>query len=369
MITKENKCIEGIERRGKVYYMRFRVPGRFAGVETRTEINRSLRTRDYDEAKANLTVVKRAMMFEWEAAIEVGRDPTSLTAFDSAMRLLKEMDLAYKPITELSVGPVEDLLKRVETLCEFTSTPAKTSAVLGALDVPVVAVGELPGIYEELRKADLIGKNHRQLRAWRTKYISAATSISKICGIMNVDEITEVQAMEYRKWWQNRHSSGDITFNHAAKKLRFMRQLIDAYYERFSIPPSQQNNPFKGLLIIKSEHSGRGEGKKRSLPPQWVKRHLIDQSGLEGLNSEARDVATISAETGARQSEIYDLPQEDIHLVGEVPHIVVQMKSEGDDCRQIKNGASKRVIVLQGAALEAMLRHPSGFPRYRGKDC
>ena len=58
MIIKENTCIEGIERRGRVYYMRWRVPARFSEIEKRSEINKSLRTRDYDEAKVRFVVEK-----------------------------------------------------------------------------------------------------------------------------------------------------------------------------------------------------------------------------------------------------------------------------------------------------------------------
>ncbi len=369
MIIEENKCVEGIERRGRVYYMRIRVPGRFAPIEGRKEINRSLKTRDYDEAKANFALIKRALIAEWEAAFELGRGPTSLPAFDTAMRLLKKMELPYKSVDEIAAGPIEELLARVETLCDANSTVARTSAVLGALEVPAILIEEMPSIVEELRSSDLVGKNPRQLRAWRTKYTSAAASFVGISGNVRMDDITEAQAMEYRSHWQKRYASGDITFSHASKKLRFMRQLIEAYYERFNIPPSQQNNPFAGMVIAKSIHATQDPGKKRALPPRWVKRRLIDQEGLEALNAEARDIATISAETGARQSEIYDIPHQDIHLDDVIPHIVIQMKREGGDCRQIKNGASKRVIVLQGAALDAMRRHPNGFPRYRGKDC
>ncbi|WP_425411833.1 DUF6538 domain-containing protein [Leisingera aquimarina] len=60
MIATENTCIDGVERRGRVYYMRFRVPVKFAEVETRREINQTLGTQDYDEAMARFALKKRA---------------------------------------------------------------------------------------------------------------------------------------------------------------------------------------------------------------------------------------------------------------------------------------------------------------------
>ncbi|WP_369932672.1 DUF6538 domain-containing protein [Rhodovulum sp. 12E13] len=40
-----SNCIDGVEPRGSVYYLRWRVPAEFRAVESRTEINQSLKTR------------------------------------------------------------------------------------------------------------------------------------------------------------------------------------------------------------------------------------------------------------------------------------------------------------------------------------
>ncbi|MFP4326919.1 MAG: DUF6538 domain-containing protein, partial [Paracoccaceae bacterium] len=45
-----SNCVDGVERRGYVYYLRWRVPAEFRAVEARSEINQSLKTRDLVEA-------------------------------------------------------------------------------------------------------------------------------------------------------------------------------------------------------------------------------------------------------------------------------------------------------------------------------
>ncbi|MDE4176485.1 hypothetical protein PXK01_20225 [Phaeobacter sp. PT47_59] len=87
MIAIEDKCIEGIERRGKVYYLRWRVPKRYATVEPRKEINRSLKTRVLAEARAHLALAKRALIADWDLRLAEARGETSIEAFDAAIEL------------------------------------------------------------------------------------------------------------------------------------------------------------------------------------------------------------------------------------------------------------------------------------------
>ena len=57
----------------------------------------------------------------------------------------------------------------------------------------------------------------------------------------------------------------------------------------------------------------------------------------------------------------------EIHLDAPVPHIYITARERGAAKREIKNATSERQIPLVGIALEAMQRHPQGFPRYREK--
>lgn len=70
----------------------------------------------------------------------------------------------------------------------------------------------------------------------------------------------------------------------------------------------------------------------------------------------------VVADTGLRLSEVCNLLPERIHLAGKVPF--VEIRADG---RKLKTPDSERDIPLVGVALDALKRHPNGFPRYRDK--
>lgn len=70
----------------------------------------------------------------------------------------------------------------------------------------------------------------------------------------------------------------------------------------------------------------------------------------------------VAMETGCRPSEIVNLSKGRIKLGAEIPYIRVE--AEG---RLLKTEHSERDIPLVGMALEAMKRHPAGFPRYHDR--
>ena len=366
---QENVLEDGLERRGRVYYMRMRVPARFAEVEPRAEVNLSLKTRDEDQARARLAIRKRALMLDWEARLRRRANPDRPEAYDAAMGLLRDLDIPYVPMETLLSGPIADLVQRIEALGAVKPESPAAPAALGALKPPAVRISEMPAIIEELNKKRNENKNPRQMREWRNKYRNAAAVFVTVVADKPVLEITEPDALAYRTHWKNKIVAGEVTVDHVVKRLRFARHLIDAYYERFEIPPSQRNNPFNDLTIEDSLRPSisSGEARKLALPAPWVRRVLIEQNGLDDLNAEARDIATIAAECGARQSEIYDLPPDAIRLEHPIPHIMLDVSEDAEARRDLKNAASRRPVVLLGASLDAMRRHPGGFPRYRGK--
>jgi integrase len=144
--------------------------------------------------------------------------------------------------------------------------------------------------------------------------------------------------------------------------------MIDGCYSILGVPKSQQSNPFADLKIEKFRYDTAEHGTtKLPLPVAWIRRTIIDESKMPGLNGQARDITIIAADSGTRQSEIYDLPETDIFLDHDIPHIQLRVVTEGGQKRQIKDLTSTRPVVLLGASLEAMRRNPRGFPQYRSK--
>lgn len=221
MIAVEDKCIEGIERRGKVYYMRWRVPARYAVVEKRKEINRSLKTRDYDEAKAHFAVAKKSLIADWEIRLKEARGETTVETFDAAIELLRNIGVPYEPQKDLLAGSIDKLLDRIEALKNTDTASAKVPAMLGAMEYPAVNFSEMPAIIEGNNKGNLKAKNGRQLDEWRNKYKHAAKMFCEIIGDKPVLEVTEQDAMKYKRHWLTRRDKGEISSNHADKRLRF----------------------------------------------------------------------------------------------------------------------------------------------------
>lgn len=366
MVAIEDKCVEGIERRGKVYYLRWRVPKRYSAVEPRKEINRSLKTRDLADARAHLALAKRVLIADWDHQIAEARGETSIEAFDAAIELMRGMGLPYLPQQQILAAPVEKLLDRIEALESAPVNSARIPAVLGQLEFPSVNISEMPPIMAEVNQLQIAMKNDRQLDEWNNKYRHAAKCFCDVVGDKAILDISEQDAMKYHRHWLDRRDAWEVTTDYADKKLRFIKQLLQAYFIRFDVPQSQRKNPFEGLKIAKVTTEDV-VAKKLSFPMPWVQHTLIEQAGMEDLNEEARYILTVAAECGCRQTEIYDLPPTAIKLDHEIPHVELALERDDRFKRELKNSASTRPVVLLGAALEAMKRHPTGFEQYRGK--
>ncbi|PKQ10929.1 MAG: hypothetical protein CVT70_17025 [Alphaproteobacteria bacterium HGW-Alphaproteobacteria-1] len=143
--------------------------------------------------------------------------------------------------------------------------------------------------------------------------------------------------------------------------------MIDAHFEDIRLPKPKRINVFNNMRVEKLAHEDGDERKKLPLPELWIKNRLVRDRILEGVDQEASDIAIIAAICGCRASEIYDVPEADIHLDHPIPHLMHRIVQEGPDRRELKGPSSKRMVILLGAALEAMLRHPKGFNKYRGK--
>jgi integrase len=183
-----------------------------------------------------------------------------------------------------------------------------------------------------------------------------------------VSEISAADAHAYRTHWEGKRTTDSITTEYVNKQINYMEQLVDSFHKEAGLLPADRSNVFAHLALEKSGAELRQEpGRKLALPAAWIRNTLLDPDRMGGLNVEARDIAIVCAETGARGAEVVDLAPEDIVLVHEIPHLRITMVEEGEMRRELKNVASRRQIPLLGHALEAMRRHPLGFPRYRGK--
>lgn len=356
-----------LELRGKTYYFRMRVPKEFADVEPLREINRSLKTRDRLEAEARCANARLALFTEWRAR-RAGRAADTRATFDASVDLLKAWGMTFSPMDDLISGPIEKLLSRIETISNVDPLSAAVPAALGAIKIPDVTLHAMAERMPILKENEIRAKNARQRREWCGNFKRAARDFTTQIGERTILTISEQDATDYEAHWKKLAEPGGVTTNYANKQIRYVRQMIDAHYNDIRMPKSRRNNAFKGMRVEKLAYDpADDERKKLPLPETWIRNRLVNDRILEELEQESSDIAIIAATGGCRASEIYDVPESDVHLDHSIPHIRFRVVLDGPDRRELKSKASTRVLVLQGPALAAMRRNPTGFPGHRGK--
>ncbi len=352
--------------RGKTWYLKRRVPTRYAAVEHRSVIWDSLKTDSYNVAVQKSAGVWLNYIEAWEARL-AGRDGDAAEKFRAAQQLAAIRGFQFLSIDKVEQLPLEELLQRVEASRRADGAPDEVmaSAVLGAVEPPKLRLSDLVGHIEKLAAHDNRFKNSEQMRLWRSPRARAVNNLVAAVGKdMEVASVGSSEARAHRKWWQTRMKREGQSADTANKDFNYLSGMLSRFYEDLEHegPP----RPYAGVSI-RDRHAK--PSRKREVPVDWIVDKWFAESAFDGLNIEARDILLISVETGCRQNEIYNLPGSAICLDDSIPHLSVEneLPSDPDERREVKNMPSHRKIPLVGVALAAALRHPSGFPRYRNK--
>ena len=294
-----------------------------------------------------------------------GKAADTRAIFDTSIELLKDWGLTFSPLDDLLTGPIDALLSRIEIVPKMGVNSAAVPAALGTLDLPDATLAEIAERMPDLKEAEIRAKNARQRREWWGNYKRAAKDFTTVIGERTVLIIPEQDVTDYEDFWKKRAQSGQVTSNYANKQIRYVRQMIDAHFDDIRLAKSKRVNVFKGLGVKKLAYDpSDNDRRKLPLPEKWVCGRLIGDRVLEGLNQEASDIAIIAAICGCRASEIYDLPEEDIHLDDPIPHIMLRVVLEGEGKRELKRQSSGRA---SRAGPGGNAPAPRGFIRYRGK--
>lgn len=358
---------QGIERRGRIYHLRVRTPARFRMIEPRREVTMSLRTDSLVEARARYALAHLALHRTWKARTQGREVPELGCPWEIRTPATDDEELAYSAEPRLDPS-IKALLKRLERFVERKPLSQARAPDQDHRKLPRIMVSEMPAHHERIRADRISAKNARQLREWRNKYLRATEAFIGVVGDRPMAELTSQDARSYRTYWETKRVSDGLTTEYVNKQINYMAQLVDSFYKDAGFLLTDYTNPFSGLALEKRGSELRQEeGRKLALPVAWIRDVLLDPVSMAGLNNEARDITITCAETGARIAEVVDLSPDDIILDHEIPHLRLLMIEEGEHRRELKNVASKRQIPLLGHALQAMRRHPSGFPRYRGK--
>ncbi|MEX1233444.1 MAG: hypothetical protein WEB56_00480 [Roseovarius sp.] len=231
---------------------------------------------------------------------------------------------------QLAKEPLEEILKRVSNM--HTTDPKAESALfaaaLGGFELPKTTILEAANEMSNYRPRDVVSKNLRQSKGWANRYKRAANTFIEVISEKPVIDITSADARSYEKFWQKRVDDEGLTSDYAKKHLGYLRSIVIEFYK--SIDVEEYVNPFSMLKGIERPNREKHaeDSEKLEFTPKWIMETLLDQTRIQNLNQQARDILIICAETGCRQTEIYDIPASAIFLDTPVPYFNIRFEEK-----------------------------------------
>ena len=347
------------ERHGVWHFLR-RVPAEYAHLDPRGNVKLSTKIKVANDRKGTKALAVVARMNEtleayWRGLVEQKAEEAKQTYLD-AVKLARSLGLDYQTPSVAATAPLTEVLARIETLIiagAMNNAPLRKAA-LGAHEKPPIMLSQLFDEYESTQKLGLSQMSPDQLRKWRSAKKRAVEILIEKVGDKALHQLTRENALNYADWWEERCVSEGIGAGTANKNISHIGGMIRAVNKRLRLG---LDDVFAGTRI-----EGGRDGQRAPFPVEFIRDVILAPGALDGLNGEAHDVVYVLMETGCRPSEVVNLTQSRIILDAPIPYI--RIEAEG---RVLKTDHSERDIPLVGMALDAMKRHPEGFPRYFDK--
>jgi len=339
--------------RGSSFYLKKRVPKRYAAIEPRAAVWISLHTDSETVARTKAPIAWQHLVDGWEARL-AGNSDDAEERFAAARSLAAARGFRYMTADQVAKLPKEERLARIEAIPVLGDKPDRptAAAMLGGVGEPAITVTRALELFWSLAADRALGKSEDQLRRWKNPRKKAIANFVDVIGDKPIGDITIHDMLDFRQWWLDKITTDGLTPNSANKDLVHLADTLKTV------------NRMKRLqLVLPLSDLAIKEGQPRIRPPfsvKWIKSKLLHPDALRGLNKEARCILLGMINTGFRPSEGAGLLPHHIRLDVEVPHIAIE--PEG---RQLKNNNSRRVIPLVGVSLAAFRECPEGFPRYR----
>ena len=347
------------QRHGVWHYVR-RVPSEYQALDTRGIVKLSTKVKianDRKGTKAGRVAARMNATLEayWRALSE-SKTTEARQAYADAVKLARSLGFEYQTASAGAEKPIAEMLTRIETLMvgERWKDPALRKATLGGVEKPKIMLSDLFTEYEATQRTNLSKMSPDQVRKWTNAKKRAVEILIERIGNKALDELSRDDALAYSDWWEDRVITEGIGAGTANKNISHIGGMIRAVNKRHDL---RLDAVFAGTRI-----EGGRDGQRKPFDLDFIKNVILADGQLADLNDEARDVVYAVMETGARPSEIINLSRRQIVLDAAIPHIRIQ--PEG---RLLKTDQSEREIPLVGMALDAMRRHPNGFPRYFDK--
>lgn len=344
-------------RRGEVFYYRRRVPSHVAPYDKRRFIKISLGTKDEKEAIRKAALYNDYIEDFWRSLIKSEGVIDPEASYRTAVKLAKAHGFAYKSVAEIAKAPLDEIVSRVESVSQAPNESKAVEALLGGKEPPNLLLSACPEKYWPLSADRLVNKSEHQIRKWKNPRKAAMHSFIDVVGDKPLADVERGDILKYRAWWLARVENDGIAASTVNKQLMYIRELMQA------VAISNEIDTDFDILFAKIRLKEL-EQSRPSFEASYVQNVLLAQGNLSGLNTEARLLIFAMADTGARESELVGLGDEDIFLDANIPHIWIRAKEN----QSLKTVTSERKIPLVGASLYAFKQLSSGFSHYKNAD-
>ncbi|MBY5485410.1 integrase [Rhizobium leguminosarum bv. viciae] len=358
-----------LSQRNGIYFYKRRVPLRVASLDDREPIIRtSLKTRDLAKARVLRDGYERADEDFWGALLSSDSVDAAKLRYRSAVKRVEALGYTYRTTMEIFQNASwAELVDRLRTLMDVKPNSPASNALLGTVERPGVLLTEAFQVYvNEIAASEIVGHSPDQKRNWLKVKTRAINNFVRLVGDKPIADITRDDALVVFKFWKKKIAPTDEgeepthSPSSGNRDLGNLRKLYEEYHKHVGVEVAK--NPFAGLRFADDDDYSRPP-----FPVEWIVEKILAPGALASLNEEARGILLAMIETGARPSEIANLPPHHIHLDDKPPFIAIQNARGKKGRRKTKTKSSVRKIPLVGVALEVFKKHPDGFPRYRDK--
>ncbi len=338
------EMLNHIQKRGKFYYYRRRVPTHIAYLDDRNEVKISLKTQSIQEALMRAEIYNKEIEKFWKALVQAGNASNKLEKYRAAVQLAKAYGFAYKTSEQIPKSVLDEIMLRVKKTRD--STP-EVEALLGGVDEVTIQLSECCEHYWPLVTDRLVDKSDHRITKWKNPRKAAMEAFIKLIGDKPLSKVSRGDVLAFKSYWSKRITKG-LSADTANKQLRYVRDIIE------NVATQSELQIDIDPLFVKT----RFQYIPKSRPPfeaAFVQNTLLP--GLDKLNDRDRMVMYAIADTGARESEIFGLRPQDICIDAPIPHIWIRPYEK----YQLKTRTSERQIPLVGTALIAFRENPQGF--------
>ena len=339
-------------KRGDWYYYLRRVPKKIKPYDSRKNIRIALQTKNENEAIRLVGVYNEFVEKYWADLVKTGSFDQEKDRFKKAKAIVETHGFAYKNMTDILSSPITEIISRVKASEE--KSMEVVDALFGNVEEPSTTLSECIELYWPLCADRLVTKTKHEVIKFKNPRRLAWDNFIEVTGDISLKEITQTEINNFRNTLLKQIEQKELTANTCNKKLFHVKDILRTVGSDLEI-----STDFEKLFVKKTFQEIKSS--RPSYEYDFVQATFIDNDCLSGLNNQARAIAEMMIETGARDSEITGLLPEDFYLDAEIPYIHIRE----NHIRGIKNEQSSRLIPLVGISLQAAKKiHQTGFDRY-----